>query len=134
MEEIKFRGKTIDDKTWVYGDLITKRNNSKWIHFYDCNDFECEYEVISETVGQFSGLRDNKGIAIYKNDIVRRGYSNNNGYFYHNGYIVYVENDGAFEIADSTRYLKRLTVSSIAKWNITVIGDMWDNPELMKDE
>lgn len=75
MREIKFRGKTYDGE-WIVG-----------YHRVDCyeaadehliielggNDM-CEYVVIPETVGQFSGREDDNGIDIYEGDLIEYKY------------------------------------------------------------
>lgn len=76
MREIKFRGLTKESNTWEYGDLIRNKNNDCFIHFYDCNGFECSYEVYPETVSQYTGLKDKNGKKIYEVDIIEGGYLN----------------------------------------------------------
>ena len=67
MREIKCRGKRADGK-WVYGYLVKD----------DCEyligaDVDSMFDVVPETVGQFTGKFDCDGFEIYEGDIVMIG-------------------------------------------------------------
>ena len=84
MRTIKFRGKFVNNNGWVYGfftNLFVEEENREVAeiisqHFEGAN-MSYPYpsvgtfysEVIPETVGQFTGTKDNKGVEIYENDI-----------------------------------------------------------------
>lgn len=59
MRIIKFRGKSLNTKMWVYGDL-NHRGKRTFI----------EYEVDCKTIGQFIGKTDKEGTEIYEHDII----------------------------------------------------------------
>lgn len=129
-----FKGKRIDDGEWVYGmldTLLLKMEGICTIAYFDYEGFYCEDKVDPETVCECTGLKDKNGKLIFEGDIVRHGYSNKNGDFFENGSVAFVENDGAWEIVGVEIHTKRLTRITIVERSIEIIGNVFDNPELL---
>ena len=72
MRTIKFRGRRIDNGEWVYGDLEIRRNTGVClIHTYNDDDtYKEQFEVVPDSVGQFTGFYDKNRIEVYENDVL----------------------------------------------------------------
>ncbi len=112
MREIKFRGKDMESYKWVYGNLCNTCGDESGAMCVDC------FVVDPATVGQYTGLRDAKGVEIYEGDVLRA----ESGKIYE---VIFGQ--GAYRIKHSTR--KLLLVDG---WYYEVIGNVHDSPELLK--
>lgn len=134
MGEIEFRGQT-EDGQWVYGDLLHSAKNyficstCSIIHFGSkINLFNTDIKAVKlETIGQFTGLCDKNSKKIYEGDICRLAI-----YRLGEKTVTIIWNNG-FWISnpiEGTLSLRNFVESN--NMEIEVIGNVHDNPELIK--
>lgn len=121
MRTIKFRGKRVDDDEWVYGDLIIDNAENYFIHRREEKRQEASM-VYPDTIGQLTGLLDKNGKEIYEGDIV-----NFDNYIQGTSKVMFAE--GCY-MAVAKNYATPLTFR--LSNHAIVIGNMYDNPELLK--
>jgi len=145
MRKIKFRGYGIVEKKWFYGNLV-EGNAGYYITVADYNETDGDiiryHPIETKTIGQFTGLYDKNGKEIYEDDIftIDGKYPK---------LVKYINEWSAFCVAN----LDTLTNPLMSKWRdkykyqqlsplwwsdfkneIEVIGNIHDNPELLKGE
>lgn len=126
--EILFRGKRVDNGECVYGHFcefpcddgkdipsilrIEDKENERII---------MQHPIISETVGRFTGLTDRNGVRIFEGDILEALNGNR-------GYVVF--RNGAFMKSCNSENMPFLIAADVN----AVIGNIHDNPEMLKGE
>lgn len=131
MREILFRGQHVDSKEWCYGYLVKQFGATQiylsriTAHSWDRN------HVIPETVGQFTGLVDKSGKKIFEGDIVEYKIGDR----LRIGRVFFSDFRSNFSVTagkncsdvinnDLYRYIQNGN-------SVTVIGNIYDNPELI---
>ena len=135
--EIKFRGQRKDTKEWVYGFFIQDATSKTvYIENYVGLEFSgsnAYWEVIPETVGQFTGLKDKNGKEIYEEDIIRMSTEYESAEkidlvrFLNGGFVVEWDNQFAGGEADSTTIGWAIEEGVI----IEIIGNIHENSKLI---
>ena len=123
--EIKFRGKRVDNGDWVYGTPVTYRDGHTAIYDGLLMLYGAEATTLSrnkvdpDTVGQFTGLKDSKGVDIYEGDLLPFNNIKNNQ-------VCFV--DGQFIACGGCGY-----VTVKCHKPLEVIGNIYENPELLEE-
>ena len=133
MREILFRAKIKTDNTqykkddWVQGDYVRIIDGKRFIpHIYS------KGEIIENTISQYTGLTDKNGKKIFEGDIVKAQDDVYGSPFYYGivGKVVY--NETAFFIETANIIDSQYLFNECAVYE--VIGNIHDNPELMRGE
>lgn len=123
MREILFRGKRKDNGEWEQGDLDRGLfANIDFISYFKTIGERVSYEVIPETVGQYTGLTDKNGKKIFEGDIIL--------FDEEYGHIEYDDLDAQFILSFDTWVT---TFGIVNSRDVEVIGNIHDNPELLAE-
>ncbi|MFW5804703.1 MAG: YopX family protein [bacterium] len=145
MREIEFRGKSVNGE-WYYGLLSISQGKSgqpkKGYYISNKAGMPWAYQIIPETVGQYTGLKDNKrtkehpkGQEIYEGDILKISVDKDK---VHNEWQKNIKPEFAevsfnnFHWNCSKGKGKSLyNYSTIGFVIIEVVGNIYENPELL---
>ena len=144
--EIEFRGQLAKSKKWVSGDLV----RNYWIGGNTFIPYSIRYligsiysfptEVIPETIGQYTGLKDINGTKIFENDIVKWGHVAGGLEYPIRVARVDLLPSLQFEIIQNRKQFFKMTFEygSFMYQNtekyLEVIGNIHDNQELLKGD
>ncbi len=145
MREILFRGKRIDNGEWVEGYYLKSPEfDGKGISVITQDKPRMPYYVNTETVGQYTGLTDKNGKRIFEGDIIKQIFclKHTNGVSEREIRSV-VEYGISWNYSDVCGVCQRFSdgsgIAMLSVMNTSgivdceVIGNIHDNPELLKD-
>ena len=139
MRTIRFRGKRLDGEGWVYGSLwggtnysfVTPENYGIGVdestHFLEAYVFE----VLPESVGQWTGKFDINSVEIYQGDIVNSGHLKSDEWI---PSIAVIEWDEDFAMFRQVLKGVNEGLEQLMDVPCEVIGNIIDSPELMEVE
>lgn len=144
MREILFKGQTKSGKKWIYGNLLQTDDGVFIIQNYAPFDGIGKYEVIQETVLQYTGLTDKNGRKIFEGDIITYQHDNDDYPFPNKdtkrrvGRVYFQEFRSCFAVAEG-RNGSDMINQDLFKYvqngnRVEVIGNIFDNPELIGDQ
>lgn len=133
MREIKFRGKVVEDDIfavpkdrWVYGFYYQDIDGGEIKHYI--KNGPVAWEVLPETVGQFTGARTQDGKEIYEGDFVGIGEWDSTSYYTY--LVVWSNYNNAWGYHRDDSY--PTTLNEWLYCTMTVCGNIHDNPEMLK--
>ena len=133
MREILFKAKRADNGEWVTGYYIKSIVDGSVFGYIRESIFGTDIKIMLNTLCQYTGLKDKNGNLIWENDIVGfwDTYSTENGYAEADciGKVVWDDETISFQVTN------RLSAESYEVLDeCSVIGNIFDNPELLESE
>lgn len=144
MREILFKAKRTDNGEWVEGDLRKDRDLetaylSGWDYYITEGGLErepFEHKILPGTICEYTGLKDKNGNRIWENDIVKCNKRKDGFDLYKVLWRKYYADFGVEPLEFGVQYPISLgeNEQDIKGCNYEVIGNIFDNPELLKGD
>lgn len=125
-----FKAKRLDNHDWILGFLSVHKTGKYFIRPIGGSALSSE-EVDPTTICQCAGLKDKNGKLIWENDIVRDDNGNIYKAFWQDRYYQF---SWICVKSDKLPIGAKWDFWSIRNYEIEVIGNIFDNPELLESE
>ncbi len=144
MCEILFRAKRKDSREWVCGSIVDAKIiiESPIVISGDCFGFDGWYEIIHETIGQYTGKMINswdtlKEEMLFGGDVIQwsEDYDDKFGCpatYYGKGVIVWNEANCCFGVKTSETNIQDFNDFDFDE-SCWIVGNIYDNPELLQE-
>lgn len=124
MREILFRGKSVLNGEWLFGNILKTDDGVFVIQNFDPFGGLAKYEVDNNSVCQYTGLTDKNGRKIFEGDVIR---------------LPNCEDDIAFIALKGCNYFLKgnhsdYVIGSYEGKYFDVIGNIFDNPDLIGEQ
>lgn len=124
------RGKRIDNGEWVQGvPSYGEDGKIEEIEVWDGEDITF-YSVFPGTICQCTGLKDKNGNLIWENDIVRVTINSGSTICR----CAFADTVAQFQLWQEQTIKRTSTVLNLGNYECEVIGNIFDNPELLESE
>ncbi len=149
MREIKFRGRSLVTGDWVYGGYYNqpdrRKDSIRHVIVYQSNDLGGQQTIHDpidiKTLGQYTGVKDIKKKEIYEGDIIKiTAIALRDEDVYDSKTGKYLGKKTVEEKKEEIKLVKwqddgfNLIRNNWIKWHFEILGNKWDNPELLKEE
>ena len=128
MREVKFRGKEIGTGKVVFGNYIKYEHMGKVKHIIVTNWAQVyvnSYFCFAKSIGQYTGVNDKNGKEIYEGDVVKFG----------NTLYEVIFDVHMFNLKDFYCSCLDYPTDAFSEggWCFEVVGNIYENPELLKE-
>ena len=119
-QKVNLKGEPLDG-IWVYGGIFQSTGCFSVLYTYDPIE---KITVYSDTVGQYTGFEDKNSIKIFENDIMMLD---------HCIYVIEWHDGGFWAVLKTPNSSSEiLPLQNLVTKGAVVIGNIHDNPELLK--